>query len=121
MRSCAFASNRLFAASVLWEERSQGGPRLVIQRMETTMWYRLSIAASTMLVTGTIAATAAELPTYAVTGLPMTPVQASILGASKVQEQASAIAPKLAGMPASAVQIAVLKRRSDRKLAEQAH
>jgi hypothetical protein len=82
------------------------------------MWYRLSIAASTMLVAGTIAATAAELPTYAVTGLPMTPVQAALLGANGAREQAPTAAPRLAGMPASTVQIAVLKPHQ-KKFAEQ--
>jgi hypothetical protein len=84
--------------------------------METIMWYRLSIAASSMLVAGTLAATAAELPTYEVTGFPMTPLQASALGATGAREQVPTTAPELAGLPATPLQMAVLSRHAhDRK------
>lgn len=79
------------------------------------MWYRLSIAASAVLVMGAVAANAAELPTYEAVGFPMTPHQMATLGAANAQQQAPAATPELAGLPASPLQIAVLKRR-DQKL-----
>jgi hypothetical protein len=81
--------------------------------METTMWYRLSIAASAVLIMGGVAATAAELPTYEAMGFPMTPHQMATLGAANAQQQAPAAA-ELAGLPASPVQIAVLARRDQK-------
>jgi len=45
----------------------------------------LSLATAAMIVaTGAVAA---ELPTYEVSGFPISPVQASVLGAAHVQEQ----------------------------------
>jgi hypothetical protein len=82
--------------------------------METIMWYRLPIAASAMLIAGTFAATAAELPTYEVAGFPMTPLQASALGATGVREQAPTTSSELAGLPATALQMTVLSRRGSR-------
>ena len=83
------------------------------------MWYRLSIAASSMLVAGTLAAIAAELPTYEVTGFPMTPLQASALGATGARERVSTTAPELAGLPATPLQMAVLSRHAhDKKMGD---
>jgi hypothetical protein len=78
--------------------------------METTMWYRLSIAAFAVLMMGTITANAAERPTYEVAGFPASPVQIAVLGAAGAQERA----PELAGMSASPAQIAVLKRHDQK-------
>jgi hypothetical protein len=78
--------------------------------METTMWYRLSIAAYAVLITGTITANAAELPTYEVAGFPASPNQIAILGAAGAQERA----PELTGTSASPAQIAVLTRRDQK-------
>jgi len=75
------------------------------------MWYRLSIAASTALIMGSVSAAAAELPTYETQGFPMSPHQLATLGAAGATEQAPVAAPELAGMPATPVQIAVLGRR----------
>lgn len=74
------------------------------------MWYRLSIAASAVLMMGTITANAAELPTYEVAGFPASPAQIAILGAAGAQERA----PEVAGMSASPAQIAVLKRHDQK-------
>jgi hypothetical protein len=78
--------------------------------METTMWYRLSIAASALLVMGS-AVTAAELPTYEAAGFPVTPHQLAAIGAADANERAGAATPLLAGMPASPHQLAVLAPR----------
>ena len=78
------------------------------------MWYRVSIAASAVLVIGTIAANAAELPTYEAMGFAMTPHQMAALGAANAQQQTPAVTPELAGLPASPVQVAVLTRRGAR-------
>jgi hypothetical protein len=48
----------------------------------------LSIAAAAaVLIAGGSAGFAAELPTYQVTGFPISPVQAQVLGAANVHEQ----------------------------------
>jgi hypothetical protein len=78
--------------------------------MEIAM-YRLSIAAVAALMTGGIAATAAELPTYEVMGFPITPHQLAALGPADAQERAPAATLMLGGMPASPHQIAVLTPR----------
>ena len=72
------------------------------------MWYRLSIAATAGLMLGGAGAAAAELPTYEVMGLPITPHQLAALGPANAQERAPAPTLLLAGMPASPHQIAVL-------------
>jgi hypothetical protein len=79
--------------------------------MEIAMWYRLSIVAVAALMTGGVAATAAELPTYEVMGFPITPHQLVALGPANAQERAPAVTLTLAGMPASPHQIAVLTPR----------
>jgi hypothetical protein len=47
----------------------------------------LLIAAVVLLMAGSTAGFAAELPTYGVTGLPISAVQAQVLGARNVEEQ----------------------------------
>jgi hypothetical protein len=74
------------------------------------MWYRLSIAASAMLVMGMVTASAAELPTYEVGGFPASPAQIAVLGAAGARERA----PELAAMSASPAQLAVLKRHDQK-------
>jgi hypothetical protein len=54
------------------------------------------------------AAVAGELPTYEAGSLPISPVQASVLGASAAGEQAPAAALSRAGMPATPLQITIL-------------
>jgi len=65
-----------------------------------------------VLTLGAAAAAAAELPTYDLAGLPITPHQMSALGLSAhIQEQPATPTIMLGGMPASPHQIAVLTRR----------
>jgi hypothetical protein len=79
--------------------------------MEVIMWYRLSIAATAGLMLGGAGAAAAELPTYEVMGLPITPHQLAALGPANAHERGPAPTLLLAGMPASPHQIAVLTPR----------
>ena len=63
----------------------------------------LSLATAAMIVASG-AAVAAELPTYEVSGFPISPVQTSVLGAAHVQEQpvaagGKAISPHQGGAP----------------------
>jgi hypothetical protein len=51
-------------------------------------WTSLSIAAAAISIAGGTAAFAAELPTYELTGFPISPVQLQLLGAANVQERA---------------------------------
>jgi hypothetical protein len=70
------------------------------------------IAATAAIMLGVAGATAGELPTYDMTGFPITPHQMSVLGASGlIQERVATAAPTLDGMPASPHQIAILNHR----------
>ncbi len=70
-----------------------------------------SIAAAAALMMGGVGATAAELPTYEVMGLPITPHQLVALGPAYAQQGLPAFTLTKAGMPASPHQIAVLTPR----------
>lgn len=69
---------------------------------------RISIAAVTVLVLGTVGASAGEQPQYEVAGFPITPHQISVLGSGGLQEQSPTPTLTLNGMPASPHQIAVI-------------
>ncbi len=62
-------------------------------------------------------AMAGELPTFAVSSFPATPLQLSVTGSADVQEQAAAPTLVRDGMPASPHQLAVLTPRH-RKVSE---
>jgi hypothetical protein len=67
----------------------------------------LTIAAILAIsIVGGTASFAAELPTYEVKGLPISPVQVGLLGAANVQEQ-----PQVAPSAASPHQLSVLTPR----------
>ena len=67
----------------------------------------LSIAAAAVLIAGGTAGFAAELPTYEVTGFPISPVQVGVLGAANVREQ-----PPVPTSTASPHQLSVLTSRA---------
>ena len=73
------------------------------------MFLMAAIAAVTVIGSG---ARAAELPTFELTGFPITPHQVAVVGGTGVQEQAPIPALTFGGMPASPQQIAVLTPRS---------
>ena len=75
------------------------------------MKYLLLIAAAA-LVTGGVAATAAELPTYEAGAFPITQHQVAVVGAAGVEEQSANPTVTLGGMPASLHQVAVLTPRT---------
>jgi hypothetical protein len=56
-------------------------------------------------------ARAAELPTFEIAGLPITPHQVTVLGAANVSEQSAVPTLTVQGMPASPSQIAILTPR----------
>ena len=72
------------------------------------MFLMAAIAAVTVIGSG---ARAAELPTFELTGFPITPHQVAVVGGTGVQEQAPIPALTFGGMPASPHQIAVLTPR----------
>jgi hypothetical protein len=78
--------------------------------MEMMMLYRCSIAIVAVLMAGGAAA-AAELPTYEVASLPITPHQLAVLGPAHAEQRAPAATLTVAGMPASPHQIAILTPR----------
>src|SRR4051812_29161818 len=84
--------------------------------MEHTMSYRWSIAAAAVLMMGG-AATAMDLPTYEVTGFPVTPHQLVVLGPSHAEQDL----PAVTVMPASPHQIAVLTPRQMESRGRQEH
>ena len=70
------------------------------------------LVAAAILMLGMAGASASELPSYEFAGLPITPLQMSMLGQSgQVQERAAVPTLMYDGMPASPHQIAVLSRR----------
>ena len=71
----------------------------------------LVATASIVILQGAGVAAAAELPTYNVTGLPITPVQASVVGSGQEQESSQVPTLTVGGMPASPAQIAILTPR----------
>jgi hypothetical protein len=79
--------------------------------MENTMLNRRSITVAAILLMGGIGTAAAELPTYVVTGLSITPHQLAVLGPAPVEQGLPAATVTVAGMPASPHQIAVLTPR----------
>jgi len=74
------------------------------------MRFLLSIAAVVIAANGAATFTA-ELPTYEVTGFPISPVQIQVVGASNVQAQSPTPSLTLDGMPASLHQVSVLMPR----------
>ncbi|QOZ37175.1 hypothetical protein [Bradyrhizobium sp. CCBAU 53421] len=67
----------------------------------------LSIIAATFVIANATAASAAERPTFEAAGLPISPVQAAVLGAANVREQAP-----VAATSATPHQLNVLTPRS---------
>jgi len=68
-------------------------------------------AAGTLMLSGA-GASAAELPSYELTGFPITPHQFSVVGSANVKEQSPSPSLTVAGMPASPHQVAVLTPRA---------
>ncbi len=62
-------------------------------------------------------AAAGDLPTFELTGFPITPHQVAVMGAANVEEQSATPTLTLGGMPASPHQVAVLTPRP--RMAEQ--
>jgi hypothetical protein len=57
-------------------------------------------------------AAAAELPTFELMGFPITRHQVALLGAAQIREQSPSSSLRMAGMPASPHQVAVLTPRA---------
>jgi len=70
-----------------------------------------SIGAAAALMLSGAGAVAAELPTYEITGFPLSPVQFAAVSSAQVQERAPTPTLMLGGMPASPMQIMVLTKR----------
>jgi len=73
---------------------------------------RLAIAAAAfMMLSGDVLA--AQLPSYEISGFPVTPHQASVIGSGSVQEKVPGPGLTVNGMPASPDQIQVLTPRGE--------
>ncbi|MCP3462642.1 hypothetical protein [Bradyrhizobium sp. CCGUVB23] len=73
---------------------------------------RFGLMAGIAAVVVTAGASAAELPTFEVTGFPISQHQVAVMGSANVEEQSPVPTLTLAGMPASPTQIAILTPRS---------
>jgi hypothetical protein len=73
--------------------------------------YRLLLSAGLAVALQGATAAAGELPTFEVSGFPMTRHQVAVLGSANVAEQAPSPALTWRGMPASPHQVAVLTPR----------
>jgi len=71
---------------------------------------RMSVIVIGSLVLGAVDTAAADLPTYEVSGLPVTPHQLVTLGPANAEQGLSALTSTVSGMPASPHQIEVLVR-----------
>jgi hypothetical protein len=72
----------------------------------------LSIATAAMLIASSAGAMAAELPTYDVSGFPISPVQVQLLGAANVREQSPVAAHTPDGQSASPHQMTPRTKRT---------
>jgi hypothetical protein len=72
------------------------------------------IAVAGAMIANTASAFAGELPSYEVNSFPISAMQVQVLGGAGVQEQSTAPAMMVAGMPASPAQISVLSPRVKR-------
>ena len=61
----------------------------------------LSIAAAVLVIAGSTASFAAELPAYAANGIPASPVQVRVLGAAHLEQQVTAPATSVTPLQAS--------------------
>jgi molybdopterin biosynthesis enzyme len=77
---------------------------------EIAMKRVLLIAVVAAILDATSAA-AAELPTFELTGFPITPHQVAVVGSTNVEEHSTIPTLMLGGMPASPHQVAVLTPR----------
>ncbi len=72
------------------------------------------IAVTSAVIASSTAAFAGELPSYEVKSLPISAMQVQVLGGTGVEEQSTAPAMIVAGMPASPAQVSVLSPRVKR-------
>ncbi|TYL91629.1 hypothetical protein FXB40_27245 [Bradyrhizobium rifense] len=72
------------------------------------------IAVAGAMIASTASAFAGELPSYEAKSFPISAMQVQVLGGAGVQEQSTAPAMIVAGMPASPAQISVLSPRVKR-------
>jgi hypothetical protein len=72
------------------------------------------IAVAGAMIASTASAFAGELPSYEVNSFPISAMQVQVFGGAGVQEQSTAPAMMVAGMPASPAQISVLSPRVKR-------
>jgi hypothetical protein len=71
----------------------------------------LSVGAVAAVALGGVVARATELPSYELSGFPITPHQLSVLGSSNIRERSPNPSLTIVGMPASPNQVAVLTPR----------
>ena len=72
------------------------------------------IAITGAMIASTASAFAGELPSYEVKSFPISATQVQVLGGAGVEEQSTAPAMIVAGMPASPAQMSVLSPRVKR-------
>jgi hypothetical protein len=79
----------------------------VMEKKMNLLITKVALSALGIVAMLTGPAFAQQLPQYEVAGLPISPLQISVLGSGRIQEQSSSPTLTLDGMPASPHQIAV--------------
>ena len=86
---------------------------------EVVMWYWYSAVATAAVLLSGFGATAGELPTYEIMGVPVTQHQLMAVNSAYVRERSPIPTLTLGGMPASPIQILVLTPRPKEEIAAQ--
>jgi len=90
----------------------------VMEKKMNLLTTKVALSALGIVAMLTGPAFAQQLPQYEVAGLPISPLQISVLGSGRIQEQSSSPTLTLDGMPASPHQIAVIGPRSKQQIAD---
>src|SRR3954453_14853916 len=113
---CRWPNQSKRSRTSLWQTKKRAEP-FTQPGWGITMVHRVSLALTAVLLSSATAATAAELPTFEITGFPLTDHQVTVLNSGIVQERSPAPSLTLASMPASPVQIGVLTPRPKQEFA----
>jgi len=90
----------------------------VMEKKMNLLTTKVALSALSIVAVLNGPAFAQQLPQYEVAGFPISPLQISVLGSGRIQEQSFSPTLTLDGMPASPHQIAVIGPRSKQQIAD---
>ena len=90
----------------------------IMEKKMNLLTTKVALSALGIVAVLTGPAFAQQLPQYEVAGFPISPLQISVLGSGRIQEQSFSPTLTLDGMPASPHQIAVIGPRSKQQIAD---